>query len=121
MNDRNKTPSVALIMGSQSDWDTMKFSEKTLVDLGIPVVTKIVSAHRTPERLFSYAKTAEKKGIKVIIFEPNLDSKYFFNSEVINDLKKFKKLSEIIIANRKDNNLIDVKDKLFTRDIFGKD
>ncbi len=66
-------------------------------------------------------KRIKAKGIKVIIFEPNLDSKYFFNSEVINDLKKFKKLSEIIIANRKDNNLIDVKDKLFTRDIFGKD
>jgi 5-(carboxyamino)imidazole ribonucleotide mutase len=54
-------------MGSQSDWETMKFSEKTLRDLEIPVVTKIISAHRTPERMFDFAKNAEGQGFNVII------------------------------------------------------
>ena len=67
MDDQNKTPSVALIMGSQSDWDTMKFAEKTLVDLEIPVTTKIVSAHRTPERMFDFAKNAKDQNFNIII------------------------------------------------------
>ncbi len=54
-------------MGSQSDFKTMKLCQKVLKILKIRYETKIVSAHRTPERLFSYAKTAEKKGIKIII------------------------------------------------------
>ena len=67
MIDKHNTPSVALVMGSQSDWETMKFSEKTLRDLEIPVVTKIISAHRTPERMFDFAKNAEGQGFNVII------------------------------------------------------
>ena len=50
MDNENITPLVALIMGSQSDWETMKFSEDTLLTLKIPFITKIISAHRTPER-----------------------------------------------------------------------
>ena len=67
MIDKHNPPSVALVMGSQSDWETMKFSEKTLRDLDIPVVTKIISAHRTPERMFDFAKNAEGQGFNVII------------------------------------------------------
>ena len=67
MIDKHNPPSVALVMGSQSDWETMKFSEKTLKDLEIPVVTKIISAHRTPERMFDFAKNAEGQGFNVII------------------------------------------------------
>ena len=67
MIDKHNPPSVALVMGSQSDWETMKFSEKTLRDLEIPVVTKIISAHRTPERMFDFAKNAEDQGFNVII------------------------------------------------------
>ena len=67
MIDKHNPPSVALVMGSQSDWETMKFSEKTLRDLEIPVVTKIISAHRTPERMFDFAKNAESLGFNVII------------------------------------------------------
>ena len=67
MIDKHNPPSVALVMGSQSDWETMKFSEKTLRDLEIPVVTKIISAHRTPERMFDFAKNAESQGFNVII------------------------------------------------------
>ena len=58
---------IGLVMGSQSDWDTMQLASDILKDFKISHETKIVSAHRTPERLFSYAKTAEKKGIKIII------------------------------------------------------
>ena len=67
MIHKHNPPSVALVMGSQSDWETMKFSEKILRDLEIPVVTKIISAHRTPERMFDFAKNAEGQGFNVII------------------------------------------------------
>ena len=54
-------------MGSGSDWDTMKFASKTLAELHVPHETRVVSAHRTPDLLFEYAGTAEKRGIEVII------------------------------------------------------
>jgi 5-(carboxyamino)imidazole ribonucleotide mutase len=54
-------------MGSGSDWDTMKFASKTLKVLGVPHETRVVSAHRTPDLLFEYASTAERRGIEVII------------------------------------------------------
>ena len=67
MNNVITSPSVALIMGSQSDWETMKFSEETLLNLKITFVTKIISAHRTPERMADFSKEAEKNKFKVII------------------------------------------------------
>ena len=60
-------PVVGVIMGSQSDWETMKHSAATLDRLGIGFETRIVSAHRTPDRLVSYAKTARERGLKAII------------------------------------------------------
>ena len=63
----NTHPLVGIIMGSGSDWDTMKFASKTLGQLGVPHETKVVSAHRTPDLLFEYAFNAEKRGIEVII------------------------------------------------------
>ena len=66
--DYHKTkPSVAIIMGSQSDWETMKFSEEVLVKLKIPFITKIISAHRTPDRMNEFAKNAKENAIQVII------------------------------------------------------
>ena len=59
--------SVAIIMGSQSDWVTMKHAAETLEALGVPFETRIVSAHRTPERLYAFAKGAKAAGVKVII------------------------------------------------------
>jgi 5-(carboxyamino)imidazole ribonucleotide mutase len=59
--------SVAIIMGSQSDWATMKLAAETLDALGIGYDARIVSAHRTPERLFAFAKGAKAEGFKVII------------------------------------------------------
>ncbi|PLL14078.1 5-(carboxyamino)imidazole ribonucleotide mutase [Tabrizicola sp. TH137] len=58
---------VGIIMGSQSDWTTMKEAAAILDDLGITYEAKIVSAHRTPDRLWTYGKTATERGLKVII------------------------------------------------------
>jgi 5-(carboxyamino)imidazole ribonucleotide mutase len=62
-----ETPLVGVIMGSQSDWETMDHAAETLGILGIPFETRIVSAHRTPDLLFDYASTAQARGIEVII------------------------------------------------------
>ena len=58
---------VGIIMGSQSDWPTMKLAAQTLDELGVTYETAIVSAHRTPDRLWSYGKSAVDKGLQVII------------------------------------------------------
>ena len=58
---------VGIIMGSQSDWPTMKPASEILNELGVDYETKIVSAHRTPDRLWDYGKTAVERGLKVII------------------------------------------------------
>jgi 5-(carboxyamino)imidazole ribonucleotide mutase len=62
-----KKPLVSIIMGSKSDWATMEPASVTLDEFGVPHETKIVSAHRTPDLLFEFAKTAEERGIEVII------------------------------------------------------
>jgi 5-(carboxyamino)imidazole ribonucleotide mutase len=61
------TALVAIIMGSQSDWDTMRHAAETLAALGVPSEKHIVSAHRTPDRLFAFAKGAKAAGFKIII------------------------------------------------------
>ena len=58
---------VGIIMGSQSDWETMRHAADTLANLGVPHETRIVSAHRTPKRLYAYAESARERGLKVII------------------------------------------------------
>lgn len=60
-------PAVGIIMGSQSDWETMKNAAETLEKLGVAYETKIVSAHRTPDRLYEYAKSAKDRGLQAII------------------------------------------------------
>ncbi len=62
-----KSPLIGIIMGSQSDWPTMKHAADILDTLGIAYESKIVSAHRTPKRLYEYAGTAQQRGLKVII------------------------------------------------------
>jgi len=61
------SPIVGIIMGSQSDWETMKNAAETLDKLGVAYETKIVSAHRTPDRLVAYAKSAKDRGLQAII------------------------------------------------------
>ncbi|MBU6419205.1 MAG: 5-(carboxyamino)imidazole ribonucleotide mutase [Proteobacteria bacterium] len=60
-------PLVGIIMGSRSDWPVMEHAAQMLEKLGVPYEAKVVSAHRTPERLFQYAKSAEWRGLKIII------------------------------------------------------
>ena len=66
MKDKKISARIGVIMGSQSDWVTMKNSVDIIDSFNIPYQLNIVSAHRTPQRLYEYAKGAEKKGIKVI-------------------------------------------------------
>ncbi len=58
---------VGIIMGSQSDWETMRHAVETLEELGVACETRVVSAHRTPKRLYAYAEAARERGLKVII------------------------------------------------------
>lgn len=61
------TPLVGVIMGSRSDWETMRHAAETLEQLGVPYETRVVSAHRTPELMMEYASAAEGRGLQVII------------------------------------------------------
>lgn len=67
MPKSSQKPVVGIIMGSQSDWKTMENTAQILDDLKIKYESRIVSAHRTPDRLYEYAKTARERGLKVII------------------------------------------------------
>ena len=67
MVGKTKQPLVAIIMGSKSDWPTMEIASTTLTEFGVEHETRIVSAHRTPDLLFEFAKGAEERGIEVII------------------------------------------------------
>jgi 5-(carboxyamino)imidazole ribonucleotide mutase len=60
-------PLVGVVMGSKSDWETMRHASELLTELGIPHESKIVSAHRTPDRLFRYGRDAEARGLEVLI------------------------------------------------------
>ena len=60
-------PLVGIIMGSQSDWETLQHTATTLEELGVPFETKVVSAHRTPDLLFEYCDAARGRGLKVIV------------------------------------------------------
>lgn len=66
-------------------------------------------------------KRIKAKGIEVVVYEPVLTEKYFYNSRVITDLEEFKSLSTVIVANRLSKDLLDVQDKVYTRDLFGHD
>jgi 5-(carboxyamino)imidazole ribonucleotide mutase len=63
----NTLPKVAIIMGSDSDWPTMKLAAQALADFGVAYEAKVVSAHRTPDLMFEFAETAASKGFQVII------------------------------------------------------
>ena len=67
MKNNITKPIVALIRGSKNDWETMQFCEEILVSLKIPYITKVISAHRTPERMIDFSKSADEEGLQVII------------------------------------------------------
>ncbi len=64
---QTEAPLVGVIMGSQSDWSVMRHAAEMLEAMGVPYEARIVSAHRTPERMFAYADSAQERGLKVII------------------------------------------------------
>ncbi len=64
---KGQQPPVAIVMGSRSDWPTMKRAAETLEELGVPYEARVVSAHRTPDRLYRFARQAAERGIRVII------------------------------------------------------
>lgn len=67
LNEKAIAPAVGIIMGSQSDWETMRHAAETLTLLGVSFETRVVSAHRTPDRLYEYARSAQPRGLSCII------------------------------------------------------
>src|SRR5580704_16464532 len=63
----SQAPLVGVVMGSKSDWETMRHASELLAELGIPHESKVVSAHRTPDRLFRYGREAEGRGLEILI------------------------------------------------------